>query len=137
MKRSLPNLMLITLSSLMLGLGSVKHSTVKTAFTFSKTDTDQVTVTFQVVPNDNLKANFNGPWLLEVQDAGTLVMPQAKWDRSQLNESLPGFKWAAKVPAGQEAGSLRYRLVSFICTADKQVCYRDVHQGEAAWRRDS
>lgn len=130
-------LVITVLSGVLMGLGGKKHSSVEATFSFLKEKPNTVDVTVQVKPHEALAANFNGPWMLEIKEAGSMVLPQNKWTRADLNESLPGFQWQATVPSGESSGKLTYRLVSFICTADKKVCYRDVHKGDLSWQRDS
>ncbi len=116
-----------------------KHSNVEATTQFSagaKADAPgMLTVQFKVVPNSDMGINLEGPWSLEIKDAGGLTIETKKLARPQLNEQMPGFSVTASVPPQAQSGKLGYRLVSFICTKDKSVCYRDVHDGTAGWKR--
>lgn len=84
---------------------------------------------FKLVPDSGLVLNSEGPWKLEILEAHGFeakekVQLKDKFDVKTGSVSLQ----LADVPA--KGAVVKFKLVGFVCTADKTKCYRDVHTQE-------
>ena len=90
---------------------------------------------FHVVPDAGLHINQEGPWQLEIKTAPGLTFASTTLKKDAVDFALPGFTLATTVPPSQSSGSVTYKLIAFVCTDDKAQCFRDVLNGEVAWKR--
>ncbi|MCX6111299.1 MAG: hypothetical protein NTZ90_17015 [Proteobacteria bacterium] len=90
---------------------------------------------FHVVPDTGLHINQEGPWQLEIKAAPGLTFASTTLKKDAVDFALPGFTLATTVPPSQSSGSVTYKLIAFVCTNDKAQCFRDVLNGEVAWKR--
>jgi len=111
--------------------GSQK-STVVTKAESGKTG---LTFTFRVVPEAKLHINQEGPWQLELLTAPGLTFASTTLKKNVVDFGLPGFTAMTTMPPSLKSGSLAYKLIAFVCTDDKALCFRDVHTGEINWKK--
>jgi hypothetical protein len=89
-----------------------------------------VELTFKTSPADGLSINPEGPWHLKITDAGGLKFDKMEFKRPEWKEQISGFT-AMATPAKDKTGTIKYRLVAFICTKEKTQCFREVIEKEA------
>jgi len=89
---------------------------------------------FKVSPRAGLHINLEGPWKLELKNAGGLAFAKTTLVRADMDEKLPGFVLTTTAKPAQVSGEVAYKLIAFVCTNDKTQCYRDVHTGKAPWK---
>jgi hypothetical protein len=85
----------------------------------------KIELTFKTQPAEGLVINHEGPWKLEIKDAGTIKPDKTEWKRSDWREDIGGFMVTAN-PGSQKSAEIKYKLVAFICTKDKSQCFREV-----------
>lgn len=90
-------------------------------------------LTFKILPTSGLHINLEGPWKLQMKTHDGLSFDNDTLVRKDLNEGLTGFVVTSKSAPTKPAGAIDYTLIAFVCTNDKTSCYRDVHNGKAAW----
>lgn len=113
-----------------LGFGDPKHSSVDVE---TKKAGEKITFDFKIKANEGMKTTFDAPWTLEIKGHDGLSFSQTKMTKAELDENLPGFSVTTSAVPTSAKGELEYRLTSFICTADKTQCFREVHKGKAPW----
>jgi hypothetical protein len=89
------------------------------------------TVEFKVVPNSGLVINTEGPWSLVVDEKSPLKFKKTQFKVADFDAKLPGFRgdYSSEFKKTDNTTlSTTYKMVVFVCTADKKVCYRDVHE---------
>lgn len=86
---------------------------------------------FKTIPAKGLKINTDGPWSLELKSHPGLELAKEKLGRAEFQDAIPGFSLLAK-PA-EKSGKVDFKMVVFVCTAEKTQCFRDVHQGSINW----
>ena len=91
-------------------------------------------LTFKTQPADGLVINHDGPWKLEIKEAGAIKPDKSEWKRAEWKEEIGGFIVTAD-PAGQKSADIKYKLIAFVCTKDKSQCFREVVENSAkvAW----
>lgn len=94
--------------------------------------TDGLTFSFKVKPHAGMTVTLEAPWKLVVED-NDLTFPKNTLDKAEMNGTLPGFVVSAAVKPTKTKGTLKYTLTSFICTAAKTQCYREIHTGTFDW----
>jgi hypothetical protein len=112
----------------------VKQSSVKVKVTTDKTP--RIIATAVLAPNDGLVINHDGPWKFAIKDAvGVKFNPPTK-ERGDFDDKIPGFtvpgEWASD---STRQGSFNYEFIAFVCTKNKDKCFRDVHRGSMAVSR--
>ena len=122
------------------GFGKPEHSTLKIEMnTIIPRATE---FSFQVVPNQDMKATMEAPWKLSVDNNKGVLFATKELSLDKLIQGSkavtvnPSFKLVSTKPLA-ETGSFEYRVVSFICTKDQTRCYREVHKGHYNWPLDS
>lgn len=92
-----------------------------------------VTLEFKVNLLHDTVMNYdeNAPWVLQIKKPESIKFKSTRFERTDLDKSLPGFRIRAKVD--KPNWKFDYRLVSFVCTVNekkqKNQCYREVHRG--------
>ena len=86
---------------------------------------------FKTIPAKGLKINTDGPWSLELKSHTGLELAKEKLGRAEFQEAIPGFSLLGKPT--EKSGKIDFKLVVFVCTAEKTQCFRDVHQGSINW----
>ncbi|MBP9706847.1 MAG: hypothetical protein KBD78_04335 [Oligoflexales bacterium] len=88
-------------------------------------------VEFKVVPNSGLVINTEGPWSLVVDEKSPLKFKKTQFKVADFDAKLPGFRgdFSSDLKITTKArSSTNYKMIVFVCTANKKVCYRDVHE---------
>lgn len=80
---------------------------------------------FSTQPADGLVINHDGPWKLEIQDAGSIKLEKTELKRSDWKEDIGGFVVTANAEQ-KKSTDIKYKLIAFICTKDKTQCFREV-----------
>ena len=86
---------------------------------------NKIELTFQTTPADGLAINGEGPWSLDVVDAGKITPAKKSYKRPEWKSDVAGFVVTADA-SGQKSADIKYKLVAFICTKDKTQCFREV-----------
>ena len=90
---------------------------------------------FKITYPQGLHLNREAPWKLELTSSPSLKFNQTVWDRTALDDKLPGFHAKTTAKPNDPKGTLSYTLTAFVCTDDKSQCFRDVLKGEINWNR--
>ena len=96
---------------------------------------DKVKLTFKVVPAKDMIVNFDAPWKLEITKAEGLSFAKNRYERSDMNDTLPGYLIASAAPVHATSGDVAYSAVVFVCDKDKTRCFREVHAGSVSWKK--
>jgi hypothetical protein len=97
----------------------------------AKDDAGAKQFTLKIEAKSGMVVNFDAPWKLELKGHDGLSVAKTSYAKADMDEKLPGFVFAAKTEKPQ--GDLEYALTAFVCTQDKTQCFREVHNGKAAW----
>lgn len=111
--------------------GAELHSSIKVE---SKKVGDNLELTLKTVPNEGLIINLEGPWKVEVKKADGLTLAKSTLVRGDFDEKDAQFKVVTTAKPAKPEGEIEYKYVAFVCTKDKTQCFRDVHEGKAAWK---
>ena len=129
----------LTLAAAMLlqtpGASAAPGSQKSTVVTKAESGKTGLTFTFRVVPEAKLHINQEGPWQLELLTAPGLTFASTTLKKNVVDFGLPGFTAMTTMPPSLKSGSLAYKLIAFVCTDDKALCFRDVHTGEINWKK--
>jgi hypothetical protein len=112
-------------------MGAPDHSKVAVD---AKPAGDKLQLVFKVEPTNGLHINMEGPWKLELKSSDGLAFAKTTLGKDAMDEKLPGFTMTTTAKPAKPAGEVEYSLVAFVCTNDKTQCYREVHNGKAAWK---
>jgi len=119
------------LSAQAFAFGEPTHSKVEVT---TKEEGKKVTFSFKVVPNKDMVITLDAPWKFEIKDkAAGLKFAKESMGKPEMDDKLPGYVVTSSEAAAKSDGEVEYSLVSFICTADKTACYREVHKGTHKW----
>jgi hypothetical protein len=131
MNQLIPTLSLFAIVMLTGAAKKPEHSSID--FSSAKLANGEVQLQFKVVPNKGLTVTTDAPWKLEISEVEGLTLASKSFDRTKLDEKLPGFVVSAGKPAAA-TGKLTYKMISFVCTENKTQCYREVHENTATWK---
>jgi hypothetical protein len=92
-------------------------------------------MTFKVVPKEGMAINMEGPWKLEIEAPEGTSLAKKTLEKADMDAKLPGFvvSGTLKGPIPKGGYVAPYKLIAFVCTADKTKCFREVHKGEVRW----
>ena len=122
------------------GFGKPEHSVLK--IQMNTTIPKATEFSFQVVPNQGMKATLEAPWKLSIDNNKGVLFATKELSLDKLIQGSktapvdPSFELVSTKPLAK-VGSFDYRVVSFICTKDQTRCYREVHKGRYNWPLDS
>jgi hypothetical protein len=85
----------------------------------------KIELTFTTQPTTGLVINHDGPWKLEIKDAGGIKPEKLELKRTEWKEDIGGFIVPAN-PQGKKNTDIKFKLVAFVCTKDKSQCFREV-----------
>lgn len=122
----------LAISQAAYGFGQPKHSKVEINAAPSG---DKMALTFKIVATEGHAVTFDAPWKLDIKKHDGLTFGKATFSKADMDEKLPGWSLTSSTQPAQAAGDIEYQLVSFICTADKTQCYREVHKGTYGWKK--
>ena len=126
-------LLLMGLNGIASALG-VEHAKVDAS---AKLDGKKVELTFKAIPDAGMKINLEGPWKLDVKAHDGLELAKSTFTKAEMQEGLPGFVVKSTAAPTKKSGEVEYALTVFVCTEDKTACFREVHNGKAAWTADA
>ena len=132
LKGFFPLVATLLISSVAFGFGKPEHSTVEVT---NQKDGESVAFTFKIKAKTDHVITFDAPWQLEIKDHNGLKFSETKLKKDKMDEKLPGYVVKTTGTPSTAKGELEYRLTSFICTADKTKCYREVHKGKTNWAK--
>lgn len=111
---------------------SKKHSELVTS---AKVDQNNVSLTFKVVPGQDMIVNFDAPWKLEITKADGLSFAKQRYERADMDDKLPGYIVTSAAAASTPSGDVTYKAIVFVCDKDKTRCFREVHDGTVSWKK--
>lgn len=98
--------------------------------TSASTKTGSV-LTFATVPSEGLKINDEGPWKLEIKSSKGAQVSTKEFKRSDWKESIAGFEVPITPEKNAKEAEISYKMITFVCTAEKTMCYREVVEDTA------
>jgi hypothetical protein len=105
-----------------------KRATAK--FSVKQTN-DKVMIEALAVPAKGLVINNDGPWKLTVENAqGFTVTNKTSTNYSDKTPGIVTLEAKADAKAKSKKHSFDYQFTTFVCTADKSMCYREVLKGK-------
>ena len=123
---------MFALSATVFGFGEPTHSKIEIT---AAPNGDSTEFTFKILANKGYAVTFDAPWKLDLKKHEGLTFASSALSKNNMDEAIPGFKVKTTAQAGAAAGDIEYSLVSFICTTDKTICYREVHKGKYSWKK--
>ena len=96
-----------------------KHSIVKTSVKKQKANSAVLVKSFA---KKGMKANFEGPWKLELTPSAGVKVAKTKLTKTDLDQKNASFSLTAK-----GKGKVDYKKTVFVCSKDE--CFREVHKG--------
>jgi hypothetical protein len=106
-----------------------KHSKVETAVTAEAGD---LVLMFKVDPTSGNVINVEAPWKLDIKKSDGLKLTSTQLKQKDFLPAIPGFLLKAK--PDKDAGELEYNLTAFVCSKNKENCFREVHAGKLPWK---
>ena len=99
----------------------------------SSKDGDKLNLKFKTIPNKDMVINEDGPWKLEIKKSDGLKFSKTKFERAEVDFKIPGFSATTTAKPSTPSGEVTYKYIAFVCTKDKTLCVRDVHEGTGSW----
>ena len=95
-------------------------------------------LTFTVSAMYPYELSLDAPWRLSIKKS----LNQSNFlNFIEFNRGIPGFKYqtstrhqTAQASRNPALDSIFYELVSFCCTSDKKMCFRELHKGKVEYR---
>jgi len=119
---------LLTASFFLSGFGKPVQSNIDAQI--EQHEDGKLTINFRIAMKEGIEVNDEGPWTLEITGHPGLVIEKTKYEFKDFDQKMPGFAVQASAKPGAEKGELSYRLVAYICTANKVICYRETFTEE-------
>jgi hypothetical protein len=109
-----------------------KHSRV--VLKTKKIAGDKVEFDFKVETIGAIVINTDGPWQLQVKQHEGVAFASTELKVKDFDVKIPGFRMTSTAKPQKTAGKLSYKMIVFICTKNKEQCYREVHEQSSDWK---
>jgi hypothetical protein len=81
---------------------------------------------FSTKPASGLIVNDEGPWKLEIKGSKGVDFKVKEVKRGEWIADVAGFRVDYSPVAGAKDAEVEFKMVTFVCTKDKSICYREV-----------
>ena len=104
----------------------------------AKKSGDKVALDFKVGVVGAIVINDEGPWSLQLKSHDGLKFKKTKFKKADFKKTAADLSHKkiyveTDGKPTKKSGKVEYKMVTFICTKNKEKCFREVHKGSTSW----